>query len=242
MLRMNKQYNKLYNIFFKVKIQRKQFQKLLFFIFGIWEVSFCLDDVNNFLVFILIIFIAMLIRAFSLANLINKIKIDVIVQKYRQGGQGWVLKCAVSKSQNLTNSLSLNLSFSLPTPLLFWLGISHSFASPGFSVAQPCRAHCFLRVSMWSVPRISAAWDSHSLAQGSTGPHSEETGVQCGLLQLFPKTLCEHCCWENPWGRREECSEVPPAPGCISFACYWLFLFFLCRTISSLLLSSFFFF
>ena len=35
MLRMNKQYNKLYNIFFKVKIQRKQLQKLLFFIFGI---------------------------------------------------------------------------------------------------------------------------------------------------------------------------------------------------------------
>ena len=113
MLRMNKQYNKLYNILFKVKIQRKQFQKLLFFILGIWEVSFCLDDVNNFLVFILIIFITMLIRAFSLANLINKIKIDVIIQKSRQGGQGWVLKCAVSNSQNLTNSLSLNLSLSL---------------------------------------------------------------------------------------------------------------------------------
>ena len=61
----------------------------------------------------------MLIRAFSLANLINKIKIDVIVQKYRQGGQGWVLKCAVSKSQNLPNSLSLNLSFSHTHTVLF---------------------------------------------------------------------------------------------------------------------------
>ena len=35
MLLMNKQYNKLYNIFFKMKIHRKQFQKLLFFILGI---------------------------------------------------------------------------------------------------------------------------------------------------------------------------------------------------------------
>lgn len=155
--------------------------------------------------------------------------------------RGWTLGCFfLFPLCFLSPPLSLNLSFSLPTPLPFWLGISHSFASPGFSVAQPCRAHCFLRVSVWSVPRISAAWDSHSLAEGSTVPHSEETVVQCGLLQLFPKTLCEHCCWENPWGRREECSEVPPAPDCISFAGYWVFLFFLCCTVSSLLLSSFF--
>ena len=74
--------------------------------------------------------------------------------------------------------LPSSLSFSLPTHLPFRLGISRSFVSPGFSIAQSCGPHCFLRVSMWSAPRISAAWDSHSLAEGPTVRHSEEIVVQ----------------------------------------------------------------
>lgn len=84
----------------------------------------------------------------------------------------WTLSCFLLFSLSFpSRPLSLNLSFSLPSNFL--TGDNALFFLQG-SPLQSCKAHSFLRKSTWSLPRISAACESHPLAIGSTVPHSKE--------------------------------------------------------------------